>query len=336
MRRSRRAFAPSATWSESAPAPPGMLSLVKRLKPAGDDPRVLWLRPEWGYGDHLMLTAILAGLKAEHPTLRIRLAAAHPEIFRHNPHVEEVLSVHRLGRKHPERLARYLEVVRRPPEARYLQVSGHLLDDMYDCIGIPLKERPRQPYIYLTWRELRFRGREVEALPRPRIAIAAHGAPDVKLPNKVYPAPQWLELVPLLARLGGSVLQIGTRTEGSLIAGARDYRDLGYRHTASLLKRCDLLVTHVGGIMHLGTAVRVPTVVLYGAAEHPEVSGYPWNLNLYTPIECGPCWMREPCSHHSCMRRLTPQLVLEEVEAVLAGASLGSRDILPPAAPQTA
>src|SRR5439155_1574269 len=197
----RRAFAPSATWSESAPAPPGMLSLVKRLKPAGDDPRVLWLRPEWGYGDHLMLTAILAGLKAEHPTLRIRLAAAHPEIFWHNPHVEEVLSVHRLGRKHPERLARYLEVVRRPPEARYLQVSGHLLDDMYDCIGIPLQERPRQPYIYLTKWELRFRGREVEALPRPRIAIAAHGAPDVKLPNKVYPAPQWLELVPLLAPL---------------------------------------------------------------------------------------------------------------------------------------
>src|SRR5256885_14989805 len=113
--------------------------------PEGHAPRFVWLPRGGGQGSPHMLPAILAALKAEHPTLRIRLAAAHPEIFRHNPHVEEVLSVHRLGRKHPERLARYLEVVRRPPEARYLQVSGHLLDDMYDCIGIPLKERPRQP-----------------------------------------------------------------------------------------------------------------------------------------------------------------------------------------------
>jgi ADP-heptose:LPS heptosyltransferase len=67
-------------------------------------------------------------------------------------------------------------------------------------------------------------------------------------------------------------------------------------------------------------------VILYGAAEHPALSGYPWNRNLYTPIECGPCWMTEPCPHHSCMRRLTPALVLDEVRAVLAGAPLETRE----------
>jgi len=122
---------------------------------------------------------------------------------------------------------------------------------------------------------------------------------------------------------------VGSSDEGPLLPAAHDYRDVGYRRTASVLRRCDLLVTHVGGIMHLGTAVRVPTVVLYGAAEHPAISGYPWNRNLYTPIECGPCWMEEPCWHHSCMRRLTPEVVVAEVRAALAGEAPGAREILP-------
>src|SRR6185503_14914092 len=142
--------------------------------------------------------------------------------------------------------------------------------------------------IYLSWFEWRYRKAELERLPRPRIAISPHGTTDVRLPNKIYPADQWLELGTRLVALPGSVLHVGSSRDGPLLRGALDFRDLGYRRTASILRRCDLLVTHVGGIMHLGTAVGVPTIVLYGAAEHPAISGYPWNRNLYTPIECGP------------------------------------------------
>ena len=307
-----------------------MFSFLRRLRPAENDPDVLWLRPEAGFGDHLMLAAVIEGLKAEHPRVRIRLAARYPEIFRHNPHVEEVLSSRRLAKKDPARLGRYLQVTRRPPAERYLQVSGHLLDDMYACVGLPLQERPHQPRIYLTPGELRFRERELESLRRPRIAIVPHGKASVHLPNKIYPAGQWLELARLLGSLGGTLLHIGSTKDGALAPGAVDYRDLGFRQTASLLRRCDLLVTHVGGIMHLGAAVRVPSVVIYGAAEHPAISGYPWNRNLYTPIECGPCWLETPCDHHSCMRRLTPEIVLEEVRKVLAGSEMGTCEIAAP------
>ncbi|HEU4752703.1 MAG TPA: glycosyltransferase family 9 protein, partial [Armatimonadota bacterium] len=119
----------------------------------------------------------------------------------------------------------------------------------------------------------------------------------------------------------GSVLHLGSSREGPVAPGARDFRDLGYRRTASVLRQCDLLITHVSGIMHLAAAVRAPTIALYGAAEHPAISGYPWNRNLYVPVECGPCWMETPCSHHTCMRRLTPDMVMEEVEKALASPS---------------
>ena len=308
-----------------------MLARVKKRRSAEDAPRILRLRPEYGFGDHLMLAAVIEGVKAEHPDLRILLAAEHPEIFRHNPHVEHVVSVHRLGKRDPEELARYHEVTRRPPAARHMQVAGHLLDDMYDSVGVSLRKRPHEPRIYLTWLEKRHRKRALERLPTPRIAVSPQGTSDVRLPNKIYPADQWLELGKRLVELPGSVLHVGSSKDGPLLPGSLDFRDLGYRRTASVLARCDLLVTHVGGIMHLGTAVGVPTVVLYGAAEHPAISGYPWNRNLYTPIECGPCWMEEPCSHHSCMRRLTPEIVIEEVRAALSSRTSGTREIQAPA-----
>lgn len=317
----------------AASGPFRILRLIRRLRSAAHDPHVLWLRPEWGFGDHLMLSAIIEGIKAERPALRIRLAADHPDIFWHNPHVEHLESVSRLRRRDPQRLERYREVLRRPPAVRYLQTSGHLLDDMYDSVGVPLIRRPHRPRIYLTRRESGFARRVVEHLQRPRLVVAPYGPAGVKLPNKIYPAEQWRQLAPLLSTVSGSLLQVGSSREGALLPCALDYRDLGFRRTAGVLARCDLLVTHVGGIMHLSAAVGLPAVVIYGASEHPAISGYPWNHNLYTPIECGPCWMETSCWHHTCMRRLTPELVLDAVRAALAGDSPRTHEIPGPGPP---
>lgn len=281
--------------------------------------QALRLQPPNGFGDHLMLSAVIEGIRTEHPALPIEVAADHPEIFQHNPHVRRVLYRGRLKKWARGYLEQFKAVHFRSPEERYLQVEGHLIEDMYRCVGLPLREHPRQPRIYLTQREWEF-GSELDRLPRPLVAVVPNGKPRIRLPNKLYPADQWSALAPLLAALPATLVQIGSRQDGPLLEGAQDYRDLGYRKTAAVLKRCDLLVTHVSGLMHLAAAIRLPSVVLYGAAEHPAISGYPRNRNLYIPIECGPCWMETPCSHHSCMRQLTPETVLEAVREALASA----------------
>lgn len=288
------------------------------VRPPVEDPSVLLLRPSDGYGDHLMVSAVVEGVKAEYPDRRIYMRVRHPEIFHLNPHVESFEHHRRIRKRYPEILGRYAHLTGREPQARHLQVSGHLIEDMYGCVGLPVAHRPRQPRIYLNEREEAYREKQLERLPRPRIAVAPHGKQNVRLPNKIYPADQWHELGRLLRPVAGSLIHLGTRKDGPLLKGALDMRDLGYRKTASVLQRCDLLVCHVGGLMHLAAAVRTRAVVLYGAAEHPAISGYEWNRNVYVPIECGPCWMEEPCSHLSCMRLLTPEYALREVEAALA------------------
>jgi ADP-heptose:LPS heptosyltransferase len=289
----------------------------RRLLPETEDPSVLWLRPASGFGDHLMLSAVIEGIKAERPELRFRLAVNHPELFAGNPHVEETLRLRLVRRRCPTRLGRYQYLVHRSPEERHLQTQGHLIDDLYRAIGVSLRRRPRDPRIYLTDRELNFRARVLERLPRPIVAVVTHGKARVNLPNKIYPPDQWAELAARLAREYPTVLQLGSREDGPGLSGCHDWRDLGLRRTASVLRRCDLLVCHVGGIMHLARAVGAPTVALYGAAEHPNISGYVENRNLYTPIECGPCWSRDPCSHWSCMRHLTPERVMDEIHVAL-------------------
>jgi ADP-heptose:LPS heptosyltransferase len=285
---------------------------------AETDTEILRLRPENGFGDHLMLSAVIEGIRAEHPSLRIHIAASHPEIFHHNPHVEHLCDAGRLKKWRRDEWAAYILAEFRPPVERHMQVEGHLIDDMYARVGVPVSSKPRRPRIYLTERELSFRERELATLPRPIIGIVPNGKPRVRLPNKVYPADQWAALAQLLRELPASVLQLGSRQDGPLLEGVLDYREIGYRHTGAVLRRCDLLVTHVSGIMHLTVAVGTPAVVLYGAAEHPAISGYPCNRNLYEPIECGPCWMEEPCSHHTCMRRLTPEMVMRSVRDALS------------------
>jgi len=296
---------------------------------AREDPSVLRLRPPDGFGDHLMLSAVIEGIKAECPDRRIMVAASHTELFRGNPHVEEILFEGHLKKWDRPLLERFIHTRFRSPQERYLQVSGHLIDDMYSRVGLPLRERPRKPRIYLDAAEEAFRAEEIERLPHPRVAIVTYGKGTVRLPNKIYPPDQWDELAVGLRRSLPSLLHLGSSKEGPLSPGAHDFRDIGYRNTAAVLKRCDLLITHVSGIMHLAAAVGTRALVLYGAAEHPAISGYPWNRNLYVPIECGPCWMEQPCSHHSCMRQLTPDRVLREVGELLAALTDPATDPCP-------
>src|SRR5213075_1872250 len=106
---------------------PFTMWLLKQLpRPDLSDPNVLLLRPPTGFGDHLMLSAVIEGLKAERPEYRVYVAAGHPELFRNNPHVEEAVLFRALRKRDPELADRYRLIRHRPPEERYLQVTGHL------------------------------------------------------------------------------------------------------------------------------------------------------------------------------------------------------------------
>ena len=59
---------------------------------------------------------------------------------------------------------------------------------------------------------------------------------------------------------------------------------------AALIKRCDLLICNDGGLMHVGVAVNVPVVSIWGPT-CPERTGYPYKNNFLVVKNdlCKPC-----------------------------------------------
>ena len=67
--------------------------------------------------------------------------------------------------------------------------------------------------------------------------------------------------------------------------------------------------------MHLARAVDCPSVIIFGGKEKPEESGYICNENLYTALECSPCWKMNTCDYERrCMDMITVDDVLAGVE----------------------
>ena len=87
----------------------------------------------------------------------------------------------------------------------------------------------------------------------------------------------------------------------------------------AVLAACDAFVTQEGGLMHLAASVNTPTVVIYGGAWRPSVTGYEQFRNLATSPECSPCHGRnEYCTHLSCMKSITVRKVAREIASLLA------------------
>jgi heptosyltransferase-2 len=116
------------------------------------------------------------------------------------------------------------------------------------------------------------------------------------------------------AALGGSADREAARKASRV--GGEALVDLTGRVTLdrvpALLCGFDLLIANDSGLAHLGAAVGVPTMVLFGAGD-PEATRPLGEAVLVhrLGIECSPCVKnRCPLGHHHCMRLMTPEGVL--------------------------
>jgi len=75
----------------------------------------------------------------------------------------------------------------------------------------------------------------------------------------------------------------------------------------------------VGLLMHLARAVDCRSVIVYGGRETPAQSGYPCNVNLYSPVRCSPCWRLNTCPYdRACLAMIGVDEVVHGLEAQLA------------------
>ncbi len=112
-----------------------------------------------------------------------------------------------------------------------------------------------------------------------------------------------------------------------LAAGAGDVVNLAgrtsLRELIAVMERAAIAIGPDSGPMHVATAVGTPVVALFGATS-PARSG-PWgwhHLVIRSDVPCAPCYLSRCPIGQLCMERITPAMVMERVEQVLAGTAV--------------
>ena len=142
---------------------------------------------------------------------------------------------------------------------------------------------------------------------------------------KRWPADRYATLADhLIEGLGVRILLTGTQADGVV---ARDVRTLA-RHgeriidltgrtniqlLAAVLKRCAVYVTNDTGAMHIGAAVGVPLVAIFGPTDPRTTSPVGKHVLLRHPVPCSPCLLRECPIDHRCMTNISADQLTSSV-----------------------
>jgi len=201
----------------------------------------------------------------------------------------------------------------------------HLARIMGDHLGLAVRDVRPSCVIDAVERD-RFR-ENWKNLPRPWVIIARRA--NQWTPNKDWPNGHWETLIDRLVSWC-TIIEIGTGSFDRQPRPQPNYVDLVNRTTltqlAAAIAAADRIIVPDSGPMHIAAAVGTPAVVIYGGYIDPVCTGYPGNVDLYSPVECAPCWLRSPCPYSKkCLHQITP----DQVEAALNQGWSASQHRLP-------
>ncbi|MGD9300395.1 MAG: lipopolysaccharide heptosyltransferase II [Desulfobacterales bacterium] len=115
--------------------------------------------------------------------------------------------------------------------------------------------------------------------------------------------------------IGNKIVQL---SRANIINTGADNVDLAL--LKPLIQRCRLLVTNDTGPRHYAVAFDIPVVVIMGPTDPRYTNA---NLDKTTvlrqELDCSPCHLKEcPLDEHSCMEQISPQVVLQAAEKLVA------------------
>lgn len=264
--------------------------------------RRLVLRPPGGgVGDELMFMSILKEIKRRNSRCHITYLSHFPELLEGNPNVDElrpftsenaILALH----------TNYDELVYPPPRPLVTIMAEHL-----GMLFFSSRVEFAVPDVPDSFRQ------EIAALPRPLVVVQTAAAGF--LPNKEWFPERWVALVQSLSN-HAFVVEVGKKTMVDRVPVPSHFKSYAGRTSLKeflyLVSRADVFVGPVSSGMHAANAFGVPSVIIYGGYESPEVHQYANVHPFYTPVPCAPCWLHTPCP---CQLKCMEAISADEVSA---------------------
>lgn len=110
---------------------------------------------------------------------------------------------------------------------------------------------------------------EISKLPHPRVVIA----PGSSCGTKMWEVDKWKQLCAILEdKIDAKLIQLGDQGESFFGFGLDLSGRVSAREAATIISRCDLLISIDNGYAHLAAAVQTPRVVLFGQDQPVEMN----------------------------------------------------------------
>lgn len=152
--------------------------------------------------------------------------------------------------------------------------------------------------------------------------------PFTTRPQKHWFEDRWAELARALRADGFVPVMLGGPGDADAAARISAQADnalvnlagrLPLDQSVAVIERCKLLIGVDTGLTHMGSALRVPTVALFGSTRPYLDTGLISTRVLYTALACSPCHRHPTCSgRFDCMRE-HPVAEVRSVALQLAG-----------------
>jgi hypothetical protein len=173
-----------------------------------------------------------------------------------------------------------------------------------------LTYRARAGRIHLTQEE-----KDFAAQIKGEFAVVAPTVKSNGSPNKGYK--HWEAVIkgfPI------RVYQLMEKATDKPIEGAIGLHTPTFRMAAAVIERARLVMCNEGGTHHMAASMRRPAVVIFGAFVPPEVTGYPFHVNISVETPEGYCGNFDPCPHcDKAMETIKPEYVRQKAIEILNG-----------------
>ncbi|MCJ7582599.1 MAG: glycosyltransferase family 9 protein, partial [Candidatus Aminicenantes bacterium] len=86
--------------------------------------------------------------------------------------------------------------------------------------------------------------------------------------------------------------------------------------TTALIKKCKFFISNDSGLLHVATAVKTPTISLFGPTDYKKTGAYSdSSCMIRKDLDCSPCYSGKPvhCPHLNCIYLITVDDVKEAV-----------------------
>jgi heptosyltransferase-2 len=164
---------------------------------------------------------------------------------------------------------------------------------------------------------------DLQASTKKTIAIA----PGSVWFTKKWPTEYYKELLRNLVEMNYGIILIGSKDEEDICNEIMPTKNsinlagkLSLLESAAIISICDLMICNDSGALHIANAMQTDVFAFFGPTVQ-SIGYYPFRKHDFVfelEMECRPCGSHGgntcPLNHHSCMRDILPNIVIEKVK----------------------